>query len=234
MSGQIKVGGVIPFTTIDFPNHISCVLFLQGCPWNCLYCHNQHLIDIDAQGTVSWEEVKDFLSTRNGLLDGVVFSGGEPLLQKNIKSAIEEVKEMGFYVALHTNGFNPDKLEELLPLLTWVGLDVKSPFAEYNNKICSNAHGEKVEKSLKLLSESGLPYEVRTTLDPRILSKDDVINIATTLNQYGVKNYALQQYRAYDGEKNVPMIPEITQFFTDKDFLSKIENLVPNLIRREV
>ncbi len=234
MASKLKIGGVIPFTTIDFPNHISCVLFLQGCPWSCAYCHNQHLLDMQASGSTSWEEVKEFLKTRVSLLDGVVFSGGEPLAQKSLKPAIEEVREMGFYVALHTNGYNPKALAEVLPLLTWVGLDVKSPFSLYSDKICSNADGAQVLSSLELLSQSGLPYEIRTTLDPRVVNKYDVIEIATELKKYNVENYALQQYRANEEEKNVPTIPEITQFFTDVDFLSKIRSLVPNLILREV
>ncbi len=233
MTDIVKVGGVIPFTTIDFPNHISCVLFLQGCPWDCIYCHNRHLIDMKAEGDVSWDEVKEFLKTRVNLLEGIVFSGGEPLAQKGLKQAIEEIKEMGFFVALHTNGYHPDALENVIPLISWIGLDVKAPFDNYSEKICANANGENVGKSLKIISQSGLPFEVRTTLDPRVVSKDDVLAIAKTLASYNVKDYALQQYRAGEDEKNIPTIPEITQFFDDKEFIDKIKNLIPNVITRE-
>ncbi len=230
---DIKIGGVIPFTTIDFPNHISCVFFLQGCPWNCVYCHNPHLLDMQKEGEVSWEDAKAFLKTRENLLDGVVFSGGEPLAQKQIKSAIEEVKAMGFYVAVHTNGYNPDALADVLPLLTWVGLDVKAPFAKYGENVCSGANGNKVEESLKILAGSGIPYEVRTTLDPRVVSKEDVLEIVKKLNECGVINYAMQQFRPNEGDENSPSAADISQFFTDEEFLNKIKELAPNLIIRE-
>ncbi len=230
----INVGGVLPFTTIDFPNHIACVLFLQGCPWRCPYCHNQHLLNHNQQQEVAWSEVIDFLNSRVNLLDGVVFSGGEPLFQQNIYQAISTVKSMGFFTALHTNGFNPEMLEKVLPLLSWVGLDIKNPFHLYNQNISKNANGDNVNKSLNLIANAGIPFEIRTTLDPRIINKSQVLDIAKILNKLNVQNYALQQYRPFDGEQNIPSIPEITQFFTDDAFIKELKSLIPNLILREV
>ena len=233
MTADIKVGGFTPFTTIDFPNHIACVVFMQGCPWKCPYCHNPALIPFDSiESNVSWEEILAFLDTRVNLLEGVVFSGGEPIAQKGLKNAIEEVRKKGFFVALHTNGYNPEVIEEILPLLSWVGLDIKLPFSKYNKRIGKGADGNKVAASLAAVIKSGMKFEVRTTLDPRIIRKVDVLEIAEMLAQNGVENYALQQYRCGENERNVPTIPEILQFFNDEEFLSKLRALIPNVILR--
>jgi len=104
---MLKIGGVIPFTTIDYPGHLAAVLFCQGCPWRCGYCHNQELLDETAPAKFSWDEVLAFLERRRELLDAVVFSGGEPTMQPGLLQAIGTVKSMGFLAGLHTGGAFP-------------------------------------------------------------------------------------------------------------------------------
>ncbi|MCU7809345.1 MAG: anaerobic ribonucleoside-triphosphate reductase activating protein, partial [Candidatus Thiodiazotropha sp. (ex Semelilucina semeliformis)] len=98
----LKVGGLVPMTTVDYPGCLSAVIFCQGCPLRCRYCHNSDLLPREAEATIPWREILDFLKRRQGLLDAVVFSGGEPTQQRALPDAIAEVSAMGFKIGLHT------------------------------------------------------------------------------------------------------------------------------------
>ncbi|MEW8584302.1 MAG: anaerobic ribonucleoside-triphosphate reductase activating protein, partial [Candidatus Thiodiazotropha sp.] len=119
----LQVGGFIQMTTIDYPDHLAAVVFCQGCPLRCHYCHNPELL--------AWSEILDFLAARRGLLDAVVFSGGEPTLQRSLMQAVIEVKALGYLIGLHTAGIYPGRLQQLLPLVDWVGLDIKALAQDY-------------------------------------------------------------------------------------------------------
>ena len=95
---ELNIAGVTPFSTVDWPDMMTATVFLQGCPWSCFYCHNPALIDPRAEGAVSWADVTDLLCDRMGLLDGVVFSGGEPTLQHALVPAMQMVRSLGFRV----------------------------------------------------------------------------------------------------------------------------------------
>lgn len=127
----LRIGGITPLTTIDFPGRLAAVLYCQGCPWRCSYCHNPELLDATTPAEMDWPQVLAFLRKRQGLLDGVVFSGGEPTLQAGLPQALEEVRALGFATALHTGGMYPERLAAVLPLLDWVGLDIKGPEHRY-------------------------------------------------------------------------------------------------------
>ena len=190
----LVVGGVTPFTTIDFPGRLAAVVFCQGCPWRCAYCHNPHLLSPRAATAQSWPSVVSWLATRRGLLDGVVFSGGEPLLQRGLTDAVGEVRAMGFAAALHTAGAYPRRLQALLPLLDWVGFDVKAPFGDYRSITGVNG-GENARLSLALLLASGTPCEVRCTVDQRVLKDDALGRMNAQLSTMGVNRVVLQACR---------------------------------------
>ena len=103
---SVIIGGVEPFTTVDFPGRLAAVLFCLGCPLRCPYCHNPELQDFKGKPFISWEQFIEFLDSRKKLLDGIVFSGGEPLAQPDLYESMKTVKEMGFAVGLHTSGVN--------------------------------------------------------------------------------------------------------------------------------
>ena len=232
----MNIGGFVPFTTIDFPEKISAVIFCQGCPFRCPFCHNHTLQPTDKAGTESWTDIIELLSKRRRLLDGVVFSGGEPLWQADILDAVKQVKDMGFAVALHTSGVRPDTLKTLLPFIDWVGLDIKAPLAKYaqatGTKEAFKA-GDKALESLALIQKSGVAFEVRTTTDPRLLSKEDVLQIAHHLHKQGVQTYVLQEYRPISEGANEPSANQISAFYTDTDFLDKLTKLFPHFsVRR--
>ena len=107
---------------------LAAVVFCQGCPWRCGYCHNPGLIPPQGEHEVRWESVLEFLQRRRDLLDGVVFSGGEPTLQSGLDDAIRDVRALGFKIGLHTGGMYPQRLESILQRVDWVGMDVKAPF----------------------------------------------------------------------------------------------------------
>lgn len=104
---MLEIGGLTPLTTIDFPGRLAAVVFCQGCPWRCGYCQNAHLIPPSAEKRVPWADVLAFLERRRGLLEGVVFSGGEPTLQAGLPEALRQVRDLGFATGLHTAGPSP-------------------------------------------------------------------------------------------------------------------------------
>ena len=193
------VGGLTPLTTVDYPQHLSAVVFCQGCPWRCPYCHNRHLLPRKAETPIPWPRVREFLERRRGFLDAVVFSGGEPLMQAAIEDAVAEVKALGFGVALHTGGCDPARFARLLPMLDWVGFDVKAPFDAYRRITGAANSGSPARESLGQLLASGTAYEVRTTVDPTLLSRGDLFRLADELRRLGVGNWVLQECRSADG-----------------------------------
>lgn len=192
----LQVGGLTPLTTTDFPGLLAAVVFCQGCPWQCGYCHNPHLIPRGGEATQGWEEVMAFLKKRQGLLDAVVFSGGEPTLQAGLVPSCRAARELGFKIGLHTAGPYPARLAEVLPELDWVGMDIKAPFADYDRITGVPGSGERARESLMHLLDSGVEHEIRTTVHPALLDARQVAMLARELAALGVRRYILQEFRA--------------------------------------
>lgn len=195
MSG-LRVGGFVPLTTIDFPGRLAAVVFCQGCPWRCSYCHNPQLIPAGAEAERPWQAVLDFLERRRGLLDGVVFSGGEPTLQAALPQALREVRALGFETALHTAGMYPERLAAVLPLLDWVGLDIKGPAEHYDAITATPGSAGVVQRSLELLLASGVNHECRTTWHAGLFGRDELDRLGAGLVQRGVRRWKVQACRA--------------------------------------
>ncbi len=169
---DIRIGGITPLTSIDYPGELACVLYCQGCPWACSYCHNPELIPSEADTLVRWDEVLHFLRRRRGLIDAVVFSGGEPTLQRDLPEAIRQVRALGFKIGLHTAGCYPGRLAKLLPLVDWVGLDIKALEQDYPDITGVQGSGAKAWKALEAVQDSGCLYEVRTTWHPSLFDEE--------------------------------------------------------------
>lgn len=189
----IAVGGLVPFTTVDFPGRLAAVVFCQGCPWRCGYCHNTHLQPPRAPAVSSWAAVLGWLETRRGLLDGVVFSGGEPLLQRALPLALADVRRKGFATGLHTAGIYPRRFAAVLPLLDWVGFDVKAPFDDYASIVGSDG-GAAARAALETLLVSGVPHQVRCTVPPG-LDEPALDRLRAELRHLGVTSLELQPCR---------------------------------------
>jgi pyruvate formate lyase activating enzyme len=196
----VHVGGVAPFSTADFPGRLAAVLFLQGCPWRCGYCHNPHLVPARRDPAVNsrehaWPEVLAFLRSRRGLLDAVVFSGGEPTAQPGLAGAIREVRALGFGIGLHTGGAYPRRLASVLPLVDWVGFDAKAPMARYGDVTGVEGSGAAARESLDLLRASGVEFEVRTTVHPALTPPGALLELADELASRDVRAWVLQPFR---------------------------------------
>lgn len=190
-AAMLRIGGITRLTTIDYPGELAAVVFCQGCPWRCRYCHNPDLLDSDEAARIHWSEVKQFLTQRLGLLDAVVFSGGEPTAQQALGAAMREVHALGFKVGLHTSGAYPERLRDLLPLLDWVGMDIKALPADYGAITGVTGSGKLAWKSLSLLLDAGIPLEVRTTVPPD-WTAEQVTPLGHALADAGVRVYCLQ------------------------------------------
>lgn len=192
---RLRVGGFVPLSTSDYPDRLAAVVFCQGCPWRCAYCHNPHLLPRRSDARIEWRDVLAFLERRRGLLDAVVFSGGEPTLQPALSAALQDVRAMGYKIALHTAGIHPRRLAEALPLIDWVGMDVKAEFHRYGSITGVPGSGARARRSLEIILASGVAHEFRTTVHPRLLSAEALERLSEELARLGVRRYVLQAFR---------------------------------------
>ncbi|MDR3068788.1 MAG: anaerobic ribonucleoside-triphosphate reductase activating protein [Cellulomonas sp.] len=197
-ASDLAIAGLVALSTCDWPDHLVATVFLQGCPWRCTYCHNVSILDCQTPGIVGWDDVTDLLDRRVGLLDGVVFSGGEPTRQAGLVDAARLVRDRGFGVGLHTAGAYPAALARVLPLVDWVGLDIKAPARLYRAvtgvggpTTCADA----AFRSLRLVLDAGVDCQVRTTVDPTVMTDLDVAELTATLRGLGVHDHVRQTVR---------------------------------------
>ncbi|HTU02212.1 MAG TPA: anaerobic ribonucleoside-triphosphate reductase activating protein [Candidatus Sulfotelmatobacter sp.] len=193
-SSGLRIGGFERMSLVDWPGQLAAVVFCQGCAWNCRYCHNPHLIPFRPPGKFSWENILSWLEHRRGLLDAVVFSGGEPTLHPGLYAAMQEARALEFKIGLHTGGPVPESLFPLLPLLDWVGFDFKAPFPAYA-RVTGHPHGEQALASYRMLHSVPVPCEVRTTWHPRLLSNADLLDMARSLADAGCTEWIIQRFR---------------------------------------
>ena len=192
---RLPVAGLTPMTTLDYPDHLAAVVFLQGCPLRCGYCHNPQMLEPRRASPDEWAQVEVFLETRQGLLEGVVFSGGEPTLHADLPLAAARVRALGFRVGLHTAGVYPRRLAAMLPHLDWVGLDVKGPATQFDAIVGRPGMGAAHRESLARLLASGITFECRTTVHWRDFDLEDLDGLALDLASQGVERYAIQVAR---------------------------------------
>lgn len=194
----IVVGGLTPLSTSDWPGMLAATVFCQGCAWACPYCHNAALRPSAPDGWTGerpWAEVLAWLETRQGLLEAVVFSGGEPLLQPGLAEAMHEVRDLGFKVGLHTSGMDPQALGRVLSLCSWVGLDLKAPRAAYGRITGVAGSAAAAWESLDLVRKSGAAFELRTTWHPALLSEAELLELGRELSGLGGVEWALQGFQ---------------------------------------
>lgn len=184
-----------PFTLIDYPNKIAAIVWFGGCNMRCLYCYNPQIV-YSSESRINKEEIIHFLKERKGLLDGVVYCGGEPTNYREIIELSVDIKSLGFLIKLDTNGTNPDILKNLIDikLIDYVALDIKAPYYKYE-KITGYKNFYNIEKSLDILINSNIDYEIRTTVHADLISEEDINQIIDLLERKGFrKTYYLQNY----------------------------------------
>lgn len=215
MAMQIK--GFIENSLIEWEGMISSIIFLSGCNFRCPYCHSPHLVNpTEDLETIPLEAVISHLKKKRGWVDGVVVSGGEPTLHSGLKGLLRELKALGLKVKLDTNGTNPDLLEELIKdgLLDCVAMDIKAPLEDKNYRKVAGAacSVQDLRRSIKVIIESGLEHEFRTTVCPSYLGEKEIKDIARALQ--GAKRYVLQSFRPTNCLD--PSMLEVTAYPPDK------------------
>ena len=204
----MKIHGLQKMTLLDFPEHVACTVFLGGCDLRCPYCHNYELATGKVPPVMEEEELLAFLAKRKGLLDGVAITGGEPCLHRDLPDFIARIRALGFAVKLDTNGTHPDMLREVLEkgLVDYVAMDVKNSPARYaltagltekeTDENSEPAFVSAVRMSIRILMESGVDYEFRTTVVEELHREEEFEEIGALIK--GAKRYFLQCFTDRD------------------------------------
>jgi len=187
---------LLPTTLIDYPGRVAALAFTAGCNFRCPFCHNPELVlpeKVRTQSLIPEEEVITWLKARDGFLDGLVITGGEPAIQPGLARFADRVKRLGFLVKLDTNGTRPEVLEELLTrrLLDYVAMDLKGPAARYDELTGVHVDMDAIKRSIRLIIKQAPDYEFRTTVAPTI-TRPDIVAAARLIT--GAKRYYLQRF----------------------------------------
>jgi pyruvate formate lyase activating enzyme len=190
------IAGLQKTTLIDYPGKMAAIIFTRGCNFRCHYCHNPGLVDPEKYyPEIPEKEILDFLEKRRSVLDGVVITGGEPLIYQDIGKFLKKIKDLGYAVKLDTNGTNPELLQKLIKadLVDYIAMDIKHHLDRYGEVIDSRHDLANIEKSVKMIMNSGLDYEFRTTVLPKFFQLEDFHKVGDLIK--GAKKYYLQQFR---------------------------------------
>jgi len=194
----MKIGGLQKLTLVDYPNKIAATVFLTGCNFKCGFCHNSGLVN--EKETMDRQEIKeseffDFLKSKQGLIDGICVTGGEPTINADLIDFIKKIKELNFSIKLDTNGSNPETLQELIKqgLLDFVAMDIKTSPDKYEKAVGAEVNLDNIKKSVEIIKKSKINYEFRTTVVPGIVDREDIEKIGKWLK--GAKKFSLQQFR---------------------------------------
>ena len=223
----MKFSGLQKISLIDYPNKVASVLFTPGCNLRCPFCHNWR-IAVDPKPPFLQETVAlEILEARKKYVDAVVVTGGEPTMHKELPKFLAKLKARGFQVKLDTNGFYPEVLEECLPYVDYVSLDVKTSLEKYKLLGAKGTSG--LLRTIEML-KMGKAYEFRTTVVPEIVTAEDLTRICELTK--GAKTHALQQFvpqgtleKRFEDLK--PYAPEVI-----KEFAGNMKSYVENVVLR--
>lgn len=227
------VSGMNKLTLIDYPDKTACIIFTQGCNFRCSFCQNSSLLKASNESLVQEKEILDYLAKRKKVIDGICISGGEPLMQNDIKEFIKKVKEIGISVKLDTNGSYPDKLNNLIQenLLDYVAMDIKNDFKSYS-KIAEikDFNLEKIKKSIDILKKSNIDYEFRTTVVKEFHTFDKLKSICEYIGPKA--KYFIQNFRDSDDvlRKNLHGFSEEELL----DIIKKLNEKYPKVTLRNI
>ncbi|MDO9528821.1 MAG: anaerobic ribonucleoside-triphosphate reductase activating protein [Syntrophales bacterium] len=219
----MNIGGLQKVSLIDYPEKICAVLFVQGCNFRCPFCHNPELVDPDRyHDCIPEEELFSFLEKRRGKLDAVNITGGEPTIQPDLVEFVERVKGMSYLVKIDTNGSRPEVLKKLIDrgLLDYIAMDVKAPLMRYREITGSDIKPAIIKQSIKMIMDSGIEYEFRTTVVKSLLDKNDLRKIAGTIKD--ARLYVLQKF-VPSKSLDEKFLSETT--YSDEDFEAMKEKL---------
>lgn len=234
------IGGLQKTTLIDYPGKLAATIFLLGCNFRCPWCYSKELVlpeEIKKHPKISEKYVFDFLKGKKGMLEGVVICGGEPTLQNGLLNFCRKIKKLGYLIKLDTNGSNPEILEKLIrkKAIDYIALDIKAPFvsnSKYNKAIGVKIDLKKIKKSIEIIRDSGLNFEFRTTIVPKVHSINDVEKTAEEISTiFGKKElvvkYFLQNFRS---EKTIDFKLEKQRPYSD-EVLEKMKKVARRFIQ---
>lgn len=195
----MKIAGVQKTSLIDYPEQIASIIFTQGCNFACPYCHNPSLIPEakNNQKLIPPAELEEFLERRKEFIDGVCITGGEPTLQTDLAELLSQIKDFKLKIKLDTNGTNPEVLKKLINqnLVDYLAMDIKGPLASYN-QYSKQQITTAIKNSIKLITESDLNYEFRTTVVPGLHNTEDITKISQVIQ--GTQKYYIQNFRPHN------------------------------------
>ena len=194
---MMKIGGLQKVSLIDYPGKICAIVFTLGCNFRCPYCHNPELVDPHIyRECQSEEDFFSFLDKRKGILDAVSITGGEPTIQQNLIPFIKRIRKLGYDVKIDTNGSNPEVMNNIIKdkLVDYIAMDVKGPLWKYKELTQSQIDKDNIWQSIEMISDSGIPYEFRTTLLKSQLSEEDILETGKLIKNTNL--YVLQQFVA--------------------------------------
>ena len=228
----MKISGFQKLTLLDFPDKLACIIFTQGCNFNCQYCQNSGLIGHENEDLIDEEEIFDYLEKRKKVIDGLVVSGGEPTVQKDLIRFIKRVKDHGFLVKLDTNGSNPKVLKELIDnnLVDYIAMDIKNVFALYKEVTFTNPVVKNLQESIKLIGNSNIDHEFRTTIIKNIHDMDKILKICSYVDNN--QKMFLQNFEQSENVKD----KSLESFNKDEliDIQKKVRERFPNVKVRGV
>lgn len=190
------ISGLQKLTLLDYPEKTACTIFTYGCNFRCPFCHNALLVTQKPCDIIPEDEVLSFLTKRQGILDGVCITGGEPTNQKDLIPFMRKVKEMGYLLKLDTNGYNPQVLSDILAegLCDYVAMDIKNSFEKYSLTAGTEIDTEKIKKSVELIKKKAPDYEFRTTVVNEFHTEKDIESICHNVIEKDSRLY-LQQFK---------------------------------------
>ena len=190
----MKISGLQKLTLLDYPGKMACTVFTYSCNFRCPFCHNALLVTEENSDNISEDEFLSFLKKRQGILDGVCISGGEPTLQKDLAEFIGKIKTLGYSVKLDTNGSNPTILKKLIDekLLDYVAMDIKNSPEKYSSTCGCEVDIAHIKESISIIKESGIDHEFRTTAVKEYHSAEDFDAIAEWIQ--GDSKYFIQHF----------------------------------------
>ena len=189
------IKGLQKLSLIEYPSKLSAVVWVGNCNFRCPFCYNKDIVlNYNKMKTIPEKKIIDFMSTRKGLLDAIAITGGEPTLQKDLPEFAKKIKDMGFLFMVETNGSNSKMIKGLIDkkLVDYIAMDIKASLNKYENVAGEKVNKKNIQKSIDIIRNSGVDYEFRTTVIPKLFKKEDAVAIGKWLK--GSKNYYLQQF----------------------------------------